>query len=204
MKSFTKRVSLLVALILLVTVGGVYATWSYAATAGVSEVRNKGVSLAPAKMEGSLGVYEVLFEEFSLTIDQTGVGDYSPTLKFTVANDDGSLDFKFTPSNVASNELKEVGIDSSVSFSSTLAHEGQPIFQFPQEIHIGTVGSGETYSWVKQPDGSFSCSIPNSALSTYIQLAYTEDLDTYAKYQAFEKSVAGVISVTISNGAPTN
>ncbi len=204
MNTFTKRLSLLVALILLVTVGGVYATWSYAATAGVTETRNKAVSLAPATMDGSLGTYEVLSEEFTLTIDQAGVGDYTPVLKFTLAKDDGSLDFKFTPNNVASNELKEVGIDSTVSFTSAMTHEGQAIFTFPSEIHIGTVGSGETYCWEKQDDGSFICSIPNSELSNYIQLAYTEDLDTHAKYEAFETSVAGVISVTIANRAASN
>ncbi len=191
MKHFTTKLSILVALILCVTIGGVYATWTYAASAGVSETVNKGVSLTPVTQSGSLGVYEVLSAELTLAIDQAGPGDYTPVLKFSVASDDGSLDFVFKPAAVASDDIKENGIASTVSFSSTLQHNGQDLFSFPVGFEIGTIGSGEAYEWVKQADGTFHCTIPNADLANYIQFIYAEKLDTYAKYQAFEASLTG-------------
>ncbi len=200
MKSI-KKLSVLVALILCVTVGGVYATWSYAADAGVSEEVNKGVSLAPVTQSGSIGEYEVGFSEFSIVIDQTAPGDYTPMLVFTVQSDDGSLDFKFTPTDVASDAVKTNGITSTVTFSSALTHEGTAIFTFPATITIGTVDSSETIKWEKQTDGSFTCSIANADLADYIQLNYTDKLDTYAKYQDFEKSLqSGTVVIAVSNG----
>ncbi len=203
MKAFTKSISLLMVLILCLTVGGVYAAWSYAASAGVSETVNKAVSITEATQSGTLGSYQVLYQDFSLIIDQTAEGDYTPILKFFPANDtNGDLTFKFTPNATASDEIKNNGMDSTVSFSSTLTHGGTALFAFPETLSIGKVGSGASYVWVKQSDGSFTCTIPNADLGNFIQLNYTEKLDTFAKYQAFESSLEnGTVVIKIANAA---
>ncbi len=202
MKKFRRKLNILIALILCITVSGVYANWMYASTAGMSETVNKGVSLTPKTESGTLGVYTILLSEVTLAIDQSGVGDYTPKLVFSQVQGDGSLDFTFTPNNTASDELKANGVTSYVVFSSTLTHEGQQIFSFPATITIGKVGSGETYTWTKSGD-SFTCSIPNDVLGDYIKLAYTNKLDTVAKYTAFETSLStGNVVITISNTNP--
>ncbi len=203
MKKFTKSVSLLMVLVLCLTVGGVYAAWSYAANAGVSEAVNKGVSITPATQNGSLGTYEVIYTDFSVIIDQTAEGDYTPILKIYAPDGaSGNLSFKFTPNTVASDDLKENGMESTVTFSSTLAHDSTAIFNFPKTLTIGKVGSGAEFVWEKQADGSFLCVVANAKLPEYIQLNYTEKLDTYEKYQAFESSLSGgTITITIKNAA---
>ncbi len=204
MKRFTKGISLLMILSMFLTVGGVYAAWSYAASAGVSDQITKSVSLTTATQKGTLGKYEILYQDFDLIIDQTADGDYTPLLKFQpVESKAGDLTFKFTPEIIASNEIKEICLNSTVTFSSTLTHGGNAIFSFPKTINIGKVGSDAEFEWVKVDDGAgayFTCTISNAKLSEYIQLAYTEDLDTYAKYQAFQASLqTGTVVVNIAN-----
>ncbi len=205
MKSI-QRLSVLVALILCVTVGGVYAAWTYAASAGVAEEVNKGVSIAPVTMEGSIGSYEVAFAEFSIVIDQTAPGDYTPRLAFHRQSDDGSLDFKFTPTAVASDEVKANGIESTISFSSVLQHEGTAIFNFPLTITVLPVNGTGAHKWTAVDSNSdnipeyFTFSISNAELANYIKLNYTTKLDTYAKYQAFEQSLqGGTLTIAIAN-----
>ncbi len=203
MKSI-RTLSLLLALAMVATVGGVYAAWSYADSAGVAEQVNKGVSLTPATRSGSIGEYEILYSEFLVALDQTAEGDYTPKLSLYAQSDDGSLNFTFTPTIIASDEVKEKGIESTVTFSSSLTHEGIEIFSFPDTIKIGKVNSTETYKWTKEADGSFTCSIPNADLYNYIKLNYTDKLDTYAKYQAMETSLSnGTIVIKIANGSAT-
>ncbi len=203
MKS-VRRLSILVALILCVTVGGVYAAWTYAADAGLTETVNKAVTIAPVSQAGSIGQYEVIYTEFSLVIDQTSNTnpvDYTPKLVIRTESDDGSLNFKFVPSEVASDAVRENGIESHVQFSSNLTHDGKPIFAFPAIIDIATADdTSAAVKWEKQSDGSFTCEISNAELKNYIQLAYTDKLDTYAKYQAFEASLEkGTVSIRVYN-----
>ncbi len=212
MTKLTKNLTVLMALILCVTVGGVYAAWSYAANAELSEAVNKGVSLTPVSQSGSLGEYEVGYDEFSVVIDQTAPGDYTPKLSIYAASDDGSLNFKFTPAIVASDDLKANGLRSLVSFSSTLTYgdPAAPIFTFPTTFTIGQVGDATTdYAWTavdSNSDGTtdyFECFIPNTDLADYIQLAYTEKLDTYEKYKAFETALTtGTLNIIISHDVP--
>ncbi len=203
MKNFRRTFNILVALVLCITVSGVYANWMYASQSEMSESVNKGVSLTPKTVNGSLGHYTVLLSEVTLAIDQTDAGDYTPKLVFSKVQDDGSIDFTFTPEIVASDDLKANGVTSYVTFSSSLSHENTTIFTFPQVLTIGQIGSGEQYCWEKDGD-SFRFSLPNEALGNYIKLAYTNKLDTLAKYTAFEESLkAGTVVITISNTAPT-
>ncbi len=203
MKSI-KKLSVLVALILCVTVGGVYAAWTYAADAGLTETVNKAVTIAPVSQAGSIGQYEVGYTEFSLVIDQTSNSipvNYTPKLVIRTETDDGSLNFKFTPSTVASDEVRVNGVESHVEFTSNLTHDGQAIFSFPLTIDIATADNDTApIKWIAQADGSFTCEIPHTELENYIKLAYTDKLDTYAKYQAFESSLGkGTINIKIYN-----
>ncbi len=203
MKNFRRTFNILVALVLCITVSGVYANWMYASSAGMSETVNKGVSLTPKTESGTLGNYTILLSEVTLAIDQTDIGDYTPKLVFSKVQDDGSMDFTFTPAVVASDTLKANGVTSYVTFSSTLAHNGEDLFTFPKTLVIGQIGSGEEYCWEKNGD-AFRFSLPNDVLNEYIQLAYTHKLDTLAKYTAFEESLGtGTVVITISNSAPT-
>ncbi len=190
--------------ILCITTGGVYAGWSYAAKAGVKETVNKGVSITTATQEGSLGEYKVLYDDFSLVIDQTATGDYTPILRINKSeNTDGNLYFKFTPTDLASDDLKANGMESTVTFSSTLAHDGTAIFAFPKTLSIGRADdTNAEFKWEKQADNTFLCTIPNDKISEYIQLNYTTKLDTFEKYTAFEDSLDdGTVSILIANAA---
>ncbi len=202
MKSI-KKLSVLVALILCVTVGGVYAAWTYAADAGLTETVNKSVTIAPVSQAGSIGQYEVGYTEFSLVIDQTSNTnpvDYTPKLVIRQESDDGSLNFKFTPSDVASDDVRTNAITSHVEFSSTLNYENKAMFAFHAQIDIGTADSAAAVKWTAQGDGSFTCEISHAELANYITLAYTEKLDTFAKYQAFEAALKnGTVSIKVYN-----
>ncbi len=207
MKNFTKKISMLVALVLCITIGGVYAQWYYAENATVTEDVNKAVTLAPVTQAGSIGTYEVGYTDFSLVIDQTAPGDYTPELDIIAAPEKaGDLTIKFIPEIIASEDAKTNGIETTVTFSSNLQHEGTDIFTFSTgfAVHKANCTEAGCYKWVALNDGSgaFLVTIPMADLSTHIMLNYTVPLDTYAKYQAFGESLKnGVVNIVVSNTA---
>ena len=102
-----KKVTLLAGLLAFVTVGGVYATWTYAGndTADVSSLVS--VQLSGVEFKGSAGTYTI-DSNLSLHIDQESSTSHKAVLKYyqgtTEITDDRTtvLTIKFTPFSMPS------------------------------------------------------------------------------------------------------
>lgn len=187
-----KKLSLLVALALLITVGGVYATWTYTQTTDVAdESVHMALNLTNVTYEGSYGTYEIDKSGLNMAIDPKEGTTHTTALKIT-----GNLVIKFTPATYAPVEVKEDGVASTFQFSLTnndWKYNGTNIVTLQHT-------NPHNINWTKQADGSFTYTMDAATLAGHISL--TEfTLDTKADYDAYNAALGtGQISVTVSDG----
>ena len=68
-----KKLSVLIALMLCVTIGGVYATWSYAGTDDIADAFAEAkVTIADVELKGANGTYKIE-SNLVLTVDQANL-----------------------------------------------------------------------------------------------------------------------------------
>ena len=193
-----KKLGLLIAMILCVTIGGVYASWTYTQSTDVAdETVNMAMNLTDVKYSGSYGTYTVDASKVSMTIDPKPGTQHITALTIT-----GDLVITFTPNSVAPNEIKESGVDSTFEFG--LSNENWVYDDGAGEktlVTLGHAGEGaHDITWVKQSDGTFTYTITATELAGHIKLNEF-NLDTKVKYDAFNKVLAtGQITITVSDG----
>ena len=192
-----KKVSLLIALALIVTIGGVYATWTYTQNTDVAdEPLNLAMNLTGVAYSGSYGVYRIeKSSDFTMLIDPAEGTVHDTALTIT-----GSLTVHFTPATFAPEDIKENGVDSTFQFTlsnSDWKYENQAVVTLQ---HTGT----HDITWVKQSDGTFTYTLDAEALAEHIKLT-TFTLDTKADYDAFSAVLAnGQITFTVSDGVTSS
>lgn len=196
----TKSLSLLIALALCITIGGVYAAWIYAEaplTAVHGHIGSFG--LTNAEVNHSKGTITVNASGAHLTIDQTAENDYSaklvptgeivvtlnPSSEFLYANPDlteFAMNYKLVTTNTA-----------PLAFTCTNGNSQQTLFS---KFDTTTETS---ITLVKQADNTFQATIPATELSNLISINdFT--LDTYAKYELFSTEIGqfGNIGISVS------
>ena len=126
-----KKLSLIIALILCITIGGVYATWYYSGETNVADVSEPiTINLEDAQTVGSHGAYELIVDKGTaktfFRIDQL---DDNHTAGLVCA---GTVKIVFTPSAHASSEIKSGNFDTKIYFTGnfdTLTYETKSIFK---------------------------------------------------------------------------
>lgn len=197
-----KKLSLIIALALLVTIGSVYANWIYNEHTDVADVSGaRAVTMTAATFEGGLGTYSVSTAGLTLKVDPKPGTSHTTHL---IA--EGSIVVTFTPSQYASDEIKANAVTTTFSFSCNKAIEdwtynGEKIFNM---IKTDT----HTIDWTgtKQDDGTFRYEIPAEVVLQHLELNEL-NLDTKSDYDAYSAVLRdGQIVVTISDGqaTPTN
>ena len=115
-----KKLSLLVALFMCLTIGGVYATWQYAGTNDIADAfAETKVTIADAELTGANGTYKVE-SNLVLSVDQANK-DHEAKLVF--ASNNGSAIFlkvTFTPAQNAPKEVKQGAVPSELYFGTTV------------------------------------------------------------------------------------
>ena len=125
-----KKLGGLVALLTCVTIGGVYATWTYSETTNILDGSTEVfVTIADAVDDGANGAYSVS-TNFKLLIDQKAANDHTAVLRivkpgtteeFTgTGGDVPEITIKFTPSLGASSNVKENAVTSYYYVSTSL------------------------------------------------------------------------------------
>ena len=109
-----RKIRLLVVALLCLTIGGVYATWTFADDNSVDRQGETVTITLAGKAEtsevlGSLAIEKS--DDFSITIDQTGVGDH--TAKLVIV---GEITLRFTANTNASEAIRENGIEAQYYF----------------------------------------------------------------------------------------
>ena len=191
-----KKLSLLIALCTLLTIGGVYATWTYTQNTDVAdESVNMGLNLTDVAYSGSYGTYRVDTSGVTMSIDPKDGTAHTTALYIT-----GDIVITFTPNSVAPTEVKESGVASTYTFSLANAN-----WQYNSQ-NIVTLNHTEAHNivWAPQTDGTFTCTISADDLAEHIAL--TEfTLDTKADYDAYNTVLGqGSIVITVSDGTTSS
>ena len=201
----TKLLSIFVAFALMITVGGVYATWNYiegdiSAADGYFDNVLKMAEVTDSSSAGSFSIKRI--EDLSITIDDLG-GDHIADLVF-----DGSLTIVFTPvAGVTDEYVESLPIQFTLFNHEDLVYpdgSDDAIFNvYTTPIVRGstiTVG-GETVSvgdFTKTETGTYEWVIPASTFSKLITLSSDFELPTRADYDEFRSKLHdGSLSIKI-------
>ena len=206
-----KKLSLLIALCMLLTIGGVYATWSYVGSTDIIDAfAESKVTIADAVIEGTYGIYKI-DSNLVLTVDQAN-DNHEAELVFGSNNDEPVyLTVTFTPSVNAPKSIKDNAVESELYFgvttamqykidaSGNYAAEGTPvdIFKFKNPGN-GTLDN--TFTWTKNADGTFTYTLNADELKEQISLSQTFVLDIKAEHDAFRSSLIGNIVARVTDG----
>ena len=192
-----KKLSLLIALCMLISIGGVYASWIYPGE-GTSDNRNIpiNVSLPTEELGGAAGVYTV--EENTLTVEIVNGGDYVPELSAT-----GHILIKFTPTSGISDAALADALNGAMIFhaeyvdNAVLTQENYG--NFPAEHGLiyqvdesqGTLlmsQTGGTNQWVwSDEEGAYLFEITPAHFLAFVSINSNICLNTVEKYLAFEQ-----------------
>ena len=190
-----KKLSLLIVMILCVTIGSVYATWTYTQYTDVAdETVNMSMNLTSVAFSGSYGTYEINTSNVTMTIDPKQGTTHTTALTIT-----GDIVITFTPNTVAPQDIKENGVDSTFQFGLTNAN-----WTFDDDTTDAVAAKNIiTLEHTSASNGVFTFTITAAELAGHIHL--TEfNLDTKAKYDAFNTALGlGQISITVSDGITT-
>ena len=192
-----RRLSTLIAILLIATIGGVYATWNYAQ----GEVTSKTVyfddvtKITDKKVNNAKGVIDIIKNDLAITIDDADNDHYAEWYLT------GSLTIKFTPNQGADETVKLNGIDLQwkLSVSDNWKYSVDNIFTVNTEtvdIDKGALGA----------DGSFSWEVTAEQLADKIRFYNVTQgsesalkLDTVSEYEAFKHALhSGSIGITVS------
>ena len=209
-----KKLSLLLALMLLVTVGGVYATWNYALTDDIADAYAEAkVTIEDAEFTGSNGVYKIE-SNLVLTIDQAN-DDHEAELVFDANNDQPIfLKVTFTPAKHAPEAVKENAVPSELYFttSTTMEYKMDADGNYsesgtPAPIFTFTNPSDGNFSpnvdWTPESDGTFTYTLGETALKSMISLSQAFKLDVKSEHDAFRKALTGNIVARVTDGVVT-
>ena len=169
-----KRVSIFATLALCVTVGGVYATWTYAQNAANS-LDNVSVTkqLTTAEVVEKGDIVTVGENTLTLTVDKAE-DSYDAVLTIT-----GQLQVAFQPHELSSET--EINLQYTIS-GTNLEYDGTPIFVLPTEAQL----LGEDNTWTLNSD---NLAVTMGAIT----------LPTYDDYLAFEEAFSSVtLTITFS------
>lgn len=197
-----KKLSLLVALALIVTVGGVYATWNYAQGAAGQGKANLVPKLAASAQTNSKGAIQIDTTGLSILIDDIGAQDHVAELVMT-----GSVKVTFAPASGADSDVVAQGIPMQYQLS-ILYNQGQNEGTW---VYDDNCGVGEkpimtvvtTAQQVNSGNPTLSFEIPAVDLLALIDLGHSFKLDEFTDYENFN-SVLGraQIQLTVSEITP--
>ena len=167
-------------LIVCVTVGGVYAAWTYSANAVSSVDRTLSHGLTTAVFDGDVGVLSVYNNNVDIAIDQTSEFNYAAKLTIT-----GQVDFHFTPYQNAGvdADILENGIPAEAKIylknADTNLFDGKPIYIASEE--------GVDIVWTKEADGTFHGTITAEQIASMLSISEGIMLEEYERYQEFHE-----------------
>lgn len=210
-----KKLSVLIAMLLCVTIGGVYAAWTYAGTNDIADsFAEAKVTITDVELKGANGTYKIE-SNLVLTIDQKAENDHTAVLVFSSNNSEAIyLKVTFTPTEYASQAIKDNGVPSELYFGTTVDmkykmdedgnydanvsdEDATEIFTFANESD-GVFSPNVT--WHKEADGSFTYTLDEAALKAQISLSTDFVLDIKAEHDAFREVLAGNIVARVTDG----
>ena len=213
-----KTLSLLLVLAMCLTVGGVYAAWTYAGSDDIVDgYKEVTVEIEDAILSGAHGTYKIE-TNITLKIDQNTDAHDAKLVYVVPEGETAYIKVTFTPNAIASDDIKENGVESELYFDTTTlmeipcigdnyeptATEGTelvPIFSFANKSN----GAFEkNITWTKESDGSFTYTLEGAEATSQITLTRAFILDTKADHDAFRTALNGNIVIKVTDGTVNN
>lgn len=190
------------ALLVCLTVSGVYAAWTYAGTDDIADVyAETKITIADVTLEGANGTYKIE-SNLVLLVDQANAQHEAKLVFNSNNNDDVYLKVTFTPAANASTTIKENALNTEVYFGTTtdMKYDGRNILTFSNP---GNNTLDNLIQWTKEANGTFTYTMDKAALEAAISLNGTFTLDTKAKHDAFRTALTGNVVVRVTDGIVT-
>lgn len=213
-----KKLSILIALILCATIGGVYAAWTYAGTDDIADAYSEAkITITDAELSGANGTYKIE-SNLVLWVDQADSNHYAKLVFESNNSSDIFLTVTFTPSVNAPDNIKENAVPSEFYFTTSTAmtysvdaqgnykEDGTavPILVFSNPSD-GVFS--KNFEWTKQSNGTFTYTLDQAALEGMITLnqdvngtGKTFRLDTKAEHDAFRVACNGNVVARVTDG----
>ena len=191
-----RKIALLVALALIISVGGVYATWRYS-TLAVSDFEynlSDALSITLVDTTDSAKGSIAAPNSLRLTIDDDN-GDHKPDWDADIANETGSLTVKFTPNVGASNvTLKYYITLSNYDYTCPVHGANQKIFN-PTEDKDTTIDGFQILSGELEYTGGTAAVEVNytaAQIQAALNLNTNLSIDSINEYNAYSEAVGNV------------
>ncbi len=203
-----RSLSMIITLALILTVGGVYAVWTYIQNDNIADISpDILIDMGDVTFSGSSGIYSIDTSALSILVEPTQIGNQT---HYTSLVATGVLVIKFTPNADATQYVKDNGVATSFDFAlsnaATWTYAGQQIFTINTSA---AKASGDialandavaTEKWTKQADGTLTYTITAEEILQVFQIAKFQ-LDTKAKYDAFSDVLSdGNFRIHITDG----
>ena len=200
-----KKLSLLIAMILVVTISGVYATWNYSRNV-VDSKQASATVVVTGTQSSTKGTITITAAPKRLIVDDTNAdhvaelwfGDINAESQPVGANQLGTVSVSFEPA--------ATGADADV-VANGICLAWDLTVSTPGAFDIDGDGQDDAIFVITTAHGHFNggnaCKVASINLNDYIKLNTVNDkpitLDTYAKYQAFENAIKSItFTLTVS------
>ena len=109
-----KKLSVLIALMLCITISGVYAVWSYAGTDDIADVLAEAkVTIADVELQGANGIYTIT-SNLVLTVDQANDAHEAKLVFASNNSEEIYLKVTFKPAANAPKDIKDNAVPTEV------------------------------------------------------------------------------------------
>ena len=190
-----KKITALILLAVIMTIGGVFATWTYAQ--GNLQQKNvyikSQIKMADISNSNAKGTIDVDLSNVTVIVDDTDdvdtVGDHHAVLKVA-----GTITFTFTPAVGADSTVSTQGIAMRYKVANSDTHVVYTDVN-GEDKQIITVASGE---WVNLNGGNRTFSATINAEDLGLALGGDFYLPTYADFTAFQQKLNSMsIMITV-------
>lgn len=187
-----KRLGIIVFMALVLTVGGVYATFNYAQNDATPASQTLTKGLEEAALTNAKGTIEITKNDFNITVDDL---DGNLTTKYTASyTSGGTSKVTFTPAQGADAEVTTNGIKLKlvIEFVGSNNYKGTAIFKHKAAYTPGGVVLNGGVKVIGETTFNLADYIDVNEIS----------LPTHAEYQAYKTEFdATTIKITISETA---
>lgn len=227
-----KKLSILIAMILCATIGGVYAPWNYAGTStDIGLQINQTVQLEQSTQNGAAGTYTLSHNitAINITSDDQATKNATIVASYSQGGSAPIFELTFKPATNAGDVIETNALTSYVYFGTERAftwdHDDNPetakvnVFTFPcgkpiadkqQPKVIATADQqteGPKWTWDKSA-GVFKCTLTFAEITDIITFESNVQLPTIEDYNRFQNEVffgghSLQLHMHISNIAPT-
>ena len=201
-----RKVGILATLALCVTIGGVYATWTYADTNTAIESQHKhiAVDIAGSTTTGAVGTLKVETAGLKFIIDQANA-NHEAFLNWS--NTVTEIHVTFMPSANAGEDIKTNGINVMYTFETTGdwdfdgagGEDAKALYSVATgkyKVTLTALGRDVNGDGINDFQGT----IPASVFIDAIKLNDTLVLDTPSDYAAFNDALAGLkVGITVAH-----